>query len=786
MAKPLNLGNTNKDLKEFNDIATSLNVTLQDIAKSMKENAKAASEFTGDSAEAYQEMFKESISLSKELQGFTKEQLKDGRTRTGFENKILKSKSNIVAIESKIRYLLEKKVNATKKEQIFIDRSLRSLKNSLTTIEANVEAADDLLETFKEIDKKTAWIDKMSDFVSDIPVVNKLFGEFSKASKTARDAAAEGKSQFGAIIDLLGSLSIKGLIGSALGVFTRVAHQAHSLSNSLNISKHEAADLTIEYSEMAKSSSELLMDSNDLVESQNKLSSALGVSARFSRETLESFDILTDRMGVSEDVASDLAQTVIATGGSFKEFSEDALGTVKVMNAIEGSAIQQQQIFGDIAATSNATRLSMRAQGNDLAKVAFQARKIGLTLQQQEKIQSNLLDFESSIEAELQAELLTNKELNLEAARLAALKGDQASLTAEIAKNIGTAEDFGKMNLLQQEAIAKVFGMQREDFADMLVKQEALGKLSAKNETEAIKKIRERIAQGESYNDIVKDIGSTELVDRAQNISLQEKMNKLLTKATDVLLSEHMVSFFKTIDGLLKSAVTHADKIGVAMGVIGSFFIGGKIIRGIGLLVKALRWISTTARGITQMFGKLKFLSAGGKITGKETVGGQTMLKHAPQTGKMAGKMAGKGLSRLVPGLGTAMGAGLAIQDLIEGDYWGAGLNAGASIASLFPGAGTAIAGGLVAADIGRELLSPVDDYIMSKGKITPINSNDTNIGFKPDGPIANANSNLISELKTSNKLLMQILQNSSTPIVLEMDGNKVGQSLNIAEHNLQ
>lgn len=786
MAKPLNLGNTNKDLKEFNDIATSLNVTLQDIAKSMKENAKAASEFTGDSAEAYQEMFKESISLSKELQGFTKEQLKDGRTRTGFENKILKSKSNIVAIESKIRYLLEKKVNATKKEQIFIDRSLRSLKNSLTTIEANVEAADDLLETFKEIDKKTAWIDKMSDFVSDIPVVNKLFGEFSKASKTARDAAAEGKSQFGAIIDLLGSLSIKGLIGSALGVFTRVAHQAHSLSNSLNISKHEAADLTIEYSEMAKSSSELLMDSNDLVESQNKLSSALGVSARFSRETLESFDILTDRMGVSEDVASDLAQTVIATGGSFKEFSEDALGTVKVMNAIEGSAIQQQQIFGDIAATSNATRLSMRAQGNDLAKVAFQARKIGLTLQQQEKIQSNLLDFESSIEAELQAELLTNKELNLEAARLAALKGDQASLTAEIAKNIGTAEDFGKMNLLQQEAIAKVFGMQREDFADMLVKQEALGKLSAKNETEAIKKIRERIAQGESYNDIVKDIGSTELVDRAQNISLQEKMNKLLTKATDVLLSEHMVSFFKTIDGLLKSAVIHADKIGVAMGVIGSFFIGGKIIRGIGLLVKALRWISTTARGITQMFGKLKFLSAGGKITGKETVGGQTMLKHAPQTGKMAGKMAGKGLSRLVPGLGTAMGAGLAIQDLMEGDYWGAGLNAGASIASLFPGAGTAIAGGLVAADIGRELLSPVDDYIMSKGKITPINSNDTNIGFKPDGPIANANSNLISELKTSNKLLMQILQNSSTPIVLEMDGNKVGQSLNIAEHNLQ
>ena len=95
-------------------------------------------------------------------------------------------------------------------------------------------------------------------------------------------------------------------------------------------------------------------------------------------------------MGLSAGAASNLAQSIAATGESFEEFSENTLGTVKVMNAIEGTSISQKQIFEDISATSNATRLSMRAQGNDLARVAFEARKIGLTLQQQE---SNPIKF---------------------------------------------------------------------------------------------------------------------------------------------------------------------------------------------------------------------------------------------------------------------------------------------------------------------------------------------------------------------------------------------------------
>ena len=67
---------------------------------------------------------------------------------------------------------------------------------------------------------------------------------------------------------------------------------------------------------------------------------------------------------------------------------------------------------------------------------------------------SSLLDFESSISSEMEAEMLTGKSLNLERARLLALNGDAAGAAAEMAKQIGSAKDFTKLNVIQQEALA--------------------------------------------------------------------------------------------------------------------------------------------------------------------------------------------------------------------------------------------------------------------------------------------------------------------------------------------
>ena len=72
---------------------------------------------------------------------------------------------------------------------------------------------------------------------------------------------------------------------------------------------------------------------------------------------------------------------------------------------------------------------------------------------------------------------MTGKQLNLEGARAAALRGDQAALAAEMRKEIGTIAEFEGMNVLQREALAKAFGVNVEQMTKMLEQQKILGQL---------------------------------------------------------------------------------------------------------------------------------------------------------------------------------------------------------------------------------------------------------------------------------------------------------------------
>ena len=124
-----------------------------------------------------------------------------------------------------------------------------------------------------------------------------------------------------------------------------------------------------------------------------------------------------------------------------------------------------------------------------------------------------LLDFESSIEKELEAELLTGKQLNLEKARSAALAGDELTLGAELAKNIGTQAEFLDMNVLEREKLAAAVGLEADQVADMLFAQETMG-MNARQ---------------------LRAIGKGQLADRVEELSLQDKLQAAQEKFQDSL-----------------------------------------------------------------------------------------------------------------------------------------------------------------------------------------------------------------------------------------------------------
>jgi hypothetical protein len=147
------------------------------------------------------------------------------------------------------------------------------------------------------------------------------------------------------------------------------------------------------------------------------------------------------------------------------------------MNASNNLAIDYKDVMEDVKNINKATLLSMNQQERSIARSVFQAKKLGMTMSQIEGVADSLLNFESSIEAEMKAELLLGRQLNLEKARTAALNNDMAGVAEELAKQEITSAKFGKLNRIQQQGIAEAFGMSRSELGEILAQQEAVSKI---------------------------------------------------------------------------------------------------------------------------------------------------------------------------------------------------------------------------------------------------------------------------------------------------------------------
>jgi hypothetical protein len=98
-------------------------------------------------------------------------------------------------------------------------------------------------------------------------------------------------------------------------------------------------------------------------------------------------------------------------------------------------------------------------------------KAFGTTLEQTKAQGEALLNFESSIESELKAELITGEKINLERARYAALTGDVVGLAEELSNQGMTLEKFSSMNVIAQKSFAEALGLSSDQLSEQLKKQ---------------------------------------------------------------------------------------------------------------------------------------------------------------------------------------------------------------------------------------------------------------------------------------------------------------------------
>ena len=204
----------------------------------------------------------------------------------------------------------------------------------------------------------------------------------------------------------------------------------------------------------------------------------IAASAMFSSEDLGRLAEAKNLLGLSSEQASNLGMLSKVSGASIQGYKEELIASVNEFNTMNDSAVAHGVVLQDVLDASADVSMSLGGNAPKIAAASAAARKLGINLTKVNQIADGLLDFESSIESELEAQLLTGKNINLNKARELALNNDLEGVANELAKNGASAAEFAKMNRIQQEGMAKALGMSREEMGKMLINQEGQKNLS--------------------------------------------------------------------------------------------------------------------------------------------------------------------------------------------------------------------------------------------------------------------------------------------------------------------
>jgi len=463
---------------------------------------------------------------------------------------------------------LQKQLGAYEKLKKSLETRVKEEKNIQETLEAQLKAAS-------AIDTKVGIGGKILKGLDKIPGIGKLL-DFNSAEKAMRAAATNGASGFKTLAagaralgpSLKAALGPLGLILMAVegivAIFKFVkdamfgaSKQVAEFQRNLMVSSEEAEkirqrayDISARSSELADTQGKIVILQKQIVEAQNATNAAFETSIDFTSELFEGGEkllaqsaILKDNMGLEAEAQAELTKESIRTGKEIEQITKSSYGNIAFIGAGKKIQFDLNKLLTEATKIQGNLRLNFKGSTEELAKAVAQSKLLGVNLSQLEKVQNSLLNFEESISAELEAELLTGRDFNLERARTLALEGDLVGMAEALNAQGITYSNLQNYNIIQRHAIAKALGMEVNELADALKKQEEYNALQLRardigitNKNIEKMSLQEIFQEGErigrSEAKIIEMLGD-EIYKRKLAEDAQTKFNKALEMAKE-------------------------------------------------------------------------------------------------------------------------------------------------------------------------------------------------------------------------------------------------------------
>ena len=404
---------------------------------------------------------------------------------------------------------------------------------------------------------------------------------------------------------------------------------AGDMAKSMNITYADAARTRAELTQMAHSQLDInnlsagnAVTTAGLQETLMSVNKTLGTSTMLSEDMLVQFTQMRKMAGFTNEELMGIAAISLSTGKDMESITGEFMAQATISASQNGVLLNEKDLLKDIGKVSAATTLSFGKNPGLIADAVATAKSLGMELGKVDAIASSLLDFESSIENELQAELLLGKDINLEKARQAALNNDLATVAKEISEQAGSSAEFAEMNRIQQEALAKSIGMSREDLAKTLFVQEQLVGATGK-QAEAKEALINASIEAIGLEATQKKLADEGVEGLKNQQSQAERLGNTISKLKEVFvtLAEPLLAIgmaltpiIESVGFLVSGIMSIAGAIGGALGSLRELGVVGMVIGGI--LAAAAAAAAFFALSIIPVVGPALGIAAGLAIVG--------------------------------------------------------------------------------------------------------------------------------------------------------------------------
>jgi hypothetical protein len=518
-------------------------------------------------------------SISRKLQDQIKS-LADKTDKTDEENDLL-SKSNI----------LQTKISEGIRTGTANTRDLvNEYKDVIDSMQKAIKLQNESEKSAKE------FLSDITTRISQIPLIggalSKGFNTFLKSPKGAALSKKIANKLFnpGSAAESSKMMSNAGTGAATVAAGIAVAKKGFELTTkeseirkdirrTLGLTNSEANEFRSTSKSMLRDANSMATTQEEILKASNELQNTYGHMADSNTKLMNSQITLTKGFGLQAQEAESLNVLADATGQSYDEQLTSTVAMAQAVGKVSKFGMNVNKIMAEVANLSASIKATLGGSAAAMAKAVIQAKLMGTTLQQMDGAADNLLNIESSIEAQVTAQLVTGKNINLDRARLFALNNDLVGVARELTKQGIDYASFGKMNRVEQQATAAAMGMQKDEFADMLLKQKMYAAVGADiNATDQaqIDAAETQIALKAKAG----DADAKKYIADQKALSVQERMTAAV---------ESMAGFFQMLGPIIMGLGVGISILGIALAVaaVSSVTMASALTFGLGAIAIA-------------------------------------------------------------------------------------------------------------------------------------------------------------------------------------------------------